>query len=112
MAAKYRYRAVKDGTLSSPYRFIRKGEIVTSDDPINASWLVDAKKAVLDEARPVFGGMKHAQVKAGIIPPPDKPRNTGRHPIADPHFERSLADAKRVLNNQTDDTGTGAQDVN
>lgn len=36
---KYLYRATSHGTLNDPYRFIEKGSIVSSDVPLDVSWL-------------------------------------------------------------------------
>lgn len=33
------YRATADGTLSNPYRHVRKGDLVVLKEPIKASWL-------------------------------------------------------------------------
>lgn len=37
--ASFKYRATADGTLSDPYRFIEKGQIVVLDKEVRASWL-------------------------------------------------------------------------
>ncbi len=43
----YRYRAIENGTLANPYRWVRKGSVVTLDEPLDkpSKWLIPEVEA-------------------------------------------------------------------
>lgn len=45
MSKEYRYKAISNGTLSNPYRFVEAGQVVISPVPITAKWLVTLEEA-------------------------------------------------------------------
>lgn len=65
------YKAIADGTLSNPYRHIEKGQKITSDKPIKASWLkeiIDGKEPVIEEL-PVANYVERAQHREPLEKP-------------------------------------------
>jgi len=46
----YHYKAIANGTLANPYRFVRKGQRVSSEVEIKSTWL----KAIIDGKEPVI----------------------------------------------------------
>lgn len=56
--AKFRYRAIKKGTLSNPYRLIEEGELFDSDIPLKASWIIPADAKVPEKPKILVPFMK------------------------------------------------------
>lgn len=75
--AKFKYKALTNGTLNHPYRFVTAGEIVELDEKINARWLIPLKDANAQKPLPLMPIMNIAgsQVEhitvAPIAPRPD-----------------------------------------
>lgn len=49
----FKYKAVKAGVLSNPYRFVEEGEVIHSTEEIKASWLVPHDKYKKPKELPV-----------------------------------------------------------
>lgn len=66
----YRYKAIKDGTLSNPYRHIKAGDIVELNEPVKSSWLVspDLKEPGALPLMP-YMNMAGSKVERVAVPP-------------------------------------------
>jgi hypothetical protein len=60
----YKYKAMRDGVLNNPYRFVQANEIITSPIEIDASWLaeiVEGQPIPEIPELPTFANIKLAQ---------------------------------------------------
>lgn len=87
----YRYRAISDGTLANPYRFVNKGQIIDSNTPIKASWLVDAETPPADPL-PVMPVMNRAGAAVQEITIPPVPSSS--------QYDAHIETLKRMENKQ------------
>jgi len=71
MAAKFKYKALSNGTLNHPYRFVEAGEIVESDVEIKARWLLPLREANALKPLPLMPNLQFAgsAVQHVAIPP-------------------------------------------
>lgn len=91
-SVKREYVAVQNGTLSSPFRYVRKGERVhiSSVEPLKSKWLVLAEGHVERKGDlPIMSNLKVRQVRD---PAPSKPQFQSTQ---DKDYIRNMADIKR-----------------
>lgn len=93
----YEYVAVNNGTLSGPYRYVKKGQTVKSRKPIKASWLVLKKDMKPEKGDlPLMSNMKVLQRDGVKVTDPNDP--TARKPamatIKDDGHDRAMAGIK------------------
>lgn len=67
--AKFKYKAIANGTLSDPYRFVKAGEIVHSDVEIKCKWLVSEKDAAALKPLPLMPNLSVVNRNARFVPP-------------------------------------------
>ncbi len=76
---KYRYRAVKNGVLSEPYRYVKAGELVILDQEVKSSWLVREEKYATPVDLPITSASiepKQLSTPNAIPPVPSSPAYT------------------------------------
>lgn len=112
----YKYKATSDGVISKPYRYVRKGETVISDTPIEAKWLVDAKK-YKDVELPIMSAMQLAgnnaeRVLLGpALSSPQYQQQIDTLLQGEPNRKRQPADDKENPGGDDAQEGTGNQEV-
>jgi len=67
----YKYKAIGDGVLSDPYRRVKKGDVVSVQEPLEASWMVPLEEHKPEPDLPIVPHMniKKNAPKANDIPP-------------------------------------------
>jgi hypothetical protein len=104
----YCYRALENGTLGNPYRFIKKGDVFETEEPIKAKWLVLEKDYVAAKPLPITPYLskeghkiKPVVAQASSLKPPA---------IKDANYDAQMKDIKR-LERVIDGKPTGDKEV-
>lgn len=102
--AVYEYKAVAKGTLSSPYRFFKEGQIIKSHEPLEHPALVPLDEYV--ERKPkvlvpfmTINGVKQRPDHASVAPTlaQDQPKGKGVPTVAsNAQYDRSMESVKRL----------------
>lgn len=102
------YKAVKDGVLSDPYRFVKKGEVIDLDESVKASWLVPSNTPD-DPKRPIVPYLKSANNKR--LPPSAK--KIAGDDSRQEHIKtmKKASDDKALKDKKDESKGTGNKDV-
>lgn len=123
MSTVFRYRAIKPGTLSGPYRFISEGQLVTSSVPLdNVSFLVRESEYRAHKELPITSRTKLAPNPQHVSFVPTRPdaayqsninkalESEGRQAV-EPAQDVVLAPARIVVGEESQTVGSGNQDV-
>ncbi len=116
----FEYVATSNGTLSNPYRHVKKGQTVSSPVALKGSWLVPKSEHKPEKDLPIMGGLKHHKKGRDAL----HPFNVAK-PISDPHYDNAIAAIKKMEDIQdgkvpaaqptapapAPDYGSGDQDV-
>lgn len=104
----FEYKAMTNGSLSNPYRFVRKGTKVQSETEISASWLepiIDGKEPVIQE-KPVTPYLDEVTNRAK----PPEPVAAIPEAYSD-QMEQVIANEKRIDGTTTAEEEAGEAEV-